>query len=126
MDDYRNYSPKGKEGLFYSLPFDVPNFTIKHELAGGIMEPIEDQMKGSSTDYYAIQNFSDISNEDWGITLATMDPDLVEYGRPRPAYWSKGDDYEHTMEKAENSHFYLYLLNNMFFTNVRQYKGKEK
>ena len=120
LDDYRNYSPKGKEALFYSLPFDVPNFTIKHELAGGIMEPIEDQMKGSSTDYYAIQNFSDISNDDWGITLAVMDVDLVEYGKPRPAYWSKGDDYENIMKKAENSHFYLYLLNNMFFTNVRQ------
>ena len=120
LDDYRNYSPEGKEGLFYCLPFNIPNFKIKHELAGGIMEPIEDQFKGSSTDYYAIQNFSDISNEDWGITLATIEPNLVEYGFPRPAYWSKGDDYENTMQKAENSHFYLYLLNNMFFTNVRQ------
>lgn len=120
LDDYRNYSPKGKEGLFYCLPFDIPDFTIQHELAGGIMEPIEDQSKGSSTDYYGIQNFSDISNEEWGITLATIEPNLVEYGRPRPAYWSKGDDYENTMQKAEESHFYLYLLNNMFFTNVRQ------
>lgn len=120
LDDYRNYSPKDKEALFYCLPFDVPNFTIQHELAGGVMEPIEDQMKGSSTDYYAIQNFSDISNEEWGITLATRDAELVEYGKPRPAYWSKGDDYEQIMEKAAHSHFYLYLLNNMFFTNVRQ------
>lgn len=120
LADYRNYSPEGKEGLFYCLPFDVPNFTIKHELAGGVMEPIEDQFKGSSTDFYGIQNFSDISNGAWGITLATIEPNLVEYGKPRPAYWSKGDDYEHIMQKAKDSHFYLYLLNNMFFTNVRQ------
>lgn len=120
LQDYRNYSAIGKEGLFYCLPFDVPDFTIQHELAGGVMEPIEDQFTGSSTDYYAIQNFSDISNNDWGITLATIEPNLVEYGKPRPAYWEKGDGYEHIMEKAENSHFYLYLLNNMFFTNVRQ------
>lgn len=120
LDDYRNYSPRGKEGLFYCLPFDVPEFTIQHELAGGIMEPIEDQSPGSSTDYYGIQNFSDISNDKWGITLATIEPNLVEYGRPRPAYWSKGDDYENIMLKAEDSHFYLYLLNNMFFTNLRQ------
>ena len=120
LADYRNYSPKGKEGLFYCLPFDIPDFTITHELAGGIMEPIEDQSIGSSTDYYGIQNFSDISNEEWGITLATVEPNLVEYGRPRPAYWSKGDDYENIMVKAGESHFYLYLLNNMFFTNVRQ------
>ena len=126
LDDYRAYSPKGKEGLFYCLPFDVPDFTIKHELAGGIMEPIEDQSIGSSTDYYGIQNFSDISNEEWGITLASIEPNLVEYGRPRPAYWSKGDDYENIMQKAEESHFYLYLLNNMFFTNVRQTQPGKK
>lgn len=120
LDDYRNYSPEGKEALFYCLPFKVPGFTIKHELAGGVMEPIEDQFVGSSTDYYAIQNFSDISNNEWGITLATIEPNLVEYGFPRPANWSEGDDYERNMQKAEKSHFYLYLLNNMFFTNVRQ------
>jgi hypothetical protein len=120
LQDYRNYSAIGKEALFYCLPFDVPDFTIQHELAGGVMEPIEDQFKGSSTDYYAIQNFSDISNKDWGITLATIEPNLVEYGRPRPAHWDTGNGYEQIMQKAEKSHFYLYLLNNMFFTNVRQ------
>ncbi|PKQ65013.1 hypothetical protein BZG02_04025 [Labilibaculum filiforme] len=120
LQDYRNYSAIGKEGLFYCLPFDIPNFTIQHELAGGVMEPVEDQFEGSSTDYYGIQNFSDISNDEWGITLATIEPNLIEYGKPRPAYWSTGDDYEHIMKKADDSHFYLYLLNNMFFTNVRQ------
>ena len=126
LADYRNYSPRGKEGLFYCLPFDVPDFTIRHELAGGIMEPIEDQSPGSSTDYYAIQNFSDISNDEWGISLATIEPNLVEYGKPRSAWWSKGDDYEHIMQKAENSHIYLYLLNNMFFTNIRQTQAGPK
>lgn len=120
LQDYRNYSAIGKEALFYCLPFDVPDFTIQHELAGGVMQPIEDQFEGSSTDYYAIQNFSDMSNNDWGITIATIEPNLIEYGKPRAAYWSKDNDYESIMKKAEDSHFYLYLLNNMFFTNIRQ------
>jgi len=120
LDDYRTYSAKGKEALFYCLPLDIPDFTIKHELAGGIMEPIEDQFPGSSTDFYVIQNFSDISNDKWGVTLATREPNMIEYGKPRPAIWSTGDDFEKIMQKAEESHFYLYLLNNMFFTNIRQ------
>jgi len=102
------------------VPLDIPDFTIRHELAGGVMEPIEDQFPGSSTDFYVIQNFSDISNEEWGVTLATVEPNMVEYGKPRPALWGTGDDFEKIMEKAEKSHFYLYLLNNMFFTNIRQ------
>lgn len=119
IDDYRNYSPNGKEALFYCLPFNIPDFKIHHDLTAGVVEPIEDQLKGSTTNYYAFQSFSDISNDDWGITLATVEPNLVEYGHPRAAYWAKGEDYESIMKKADKSHFYLYLLNNMFFTNVR-------
>jgi hypothetical protein len=120
LEDYKTYSAKGKEAIFYCLPLDIPDFTIRHELAGGVMEPIEDQFPGSATDFYVIQNFSDISNEDWGVTLATVEPNMVEYGKPRPALWGTGDDFEKIMEKADKSHFYLYLLNNMFFTNIRQ------
>ncbi len=120
LEDYKTYSAKGKEAVFYCLPLDIPGFTIRHELAGGVMEPIQDQFPGSSTDFYVIQNFSDMSNEEWGVTLATVEPNLVEYGKPRPARWSTGDDFEKIMVKAQRSHFYLYLLNNMFFTNIRQ------
>lgn len=119
LSDYRQGNAKNKEALFYCLPFQVPDFTIRHELPASVVEPIADQFNGSSTDYYGIQHFTDLSNPDFGITLATVEAPLVEYGKPRPATWSRGDDYEHTMKKPENSRVYLYLLNNMFFTNIR-------
>lgn len=119
LNDYRQGNARNKEALFYSLPFSVPDFTIRHELPGAVVEPIADQFNGSATDYYGIQHFTDLSNKDFGVTLATVEAPLVEYGKPRPAIWSRGDDYEHTMEKSSNSRVYLYLLNNMFFTNIR-------
>ncbi len=119
LDDYRQGNARNKEALFYSLPFRVPDFTIRHELPGAVVEPIADQFNGSATDYYCIQHFTDLSNKNFGITLATVEAPLVEYGKPRPASWGRGDDYEHTMEKPANSRVYLYLLNNMFFTNIR-------
>lgn len=119
LSDYRQGNARNKEALIYSLPFAVPDFTIRHELPGAVVEPIKDQFNGSSTDYYCIQHFTDLSNTDFGITLATLEAPLVEYGKPRPASWSRGDDYEHLMEKPANSRVYLYLLNNMFFTNIR-------
>lgn len=119
LDDYRQGNARNKEALFYSLPFAIPDFTIRHELPGAVVEPIRDQFNGSSTDFYAIQHFTDLSNDDFGVTLATLEAPLVEYGSPRPASWSRGDDYEHLMKKPDNSRVYLYLLNNMFFTNIR-------
>ncbi len=119
LNDFRQGNAKNKEALFYSLPFSVPGFTIRHELPGAVVEPIADQFEGSSTDYYGIQHFTDLSNKNFGITLATVDAPLVEYGKPRAASWGKPDGYEHSMKKSENSRVYLYLLNNMFFTNIR-------
>ncbi len=119
LDDYRQGNARNKEALFYGLPFHIPDFTIRHELPGAVVEPVADQFDGSSTDFYAIQHFTDISNSDFGVTLATIEAPLVEYGTPRPASWSRGDDYEHIMKKPVNSRVYLYLLNNMFFTNIR-------
>jgi hypothetical protein len=119
LADYRQGNARNKEALFYCLPFQVPGFTIRHQLPGAVVEPITDQFAGSSTDYYGIQHFTDLSNQDFGITLATVDAPLVEYGSPRPAPWGKPDGYEHIMEKPGNSRVYLYLANNMFFTNIR-------
>ncbi len=119
LNDFRQGNAKNKEALFYCLPFSVPDFTIHHELPGAVVQPITDQFNGSATDYYGIQHFTDLSNKNFGITLATVDAPLVEYGRPRAAEWGKPDGYEHIMKKSENSRVYLYLLNNMFFTNIR-------
>jgi len=119
LADYRQGNARNKEALFYCLPFQVPGFTIRHELPGAVVEPIAGQFNGSSTDYYGIQHFTDLSNPDFGITLATVDAPLVEYGWPRPAPWGKPDGYEHIMKNPENSRVYLYLANNMFFTNIR-------
>jgi len=117
---YREGIAKNKEALFYSFPLAIEDFTIRHELPGGSVEPIADQSAGSSTDYYAIQHYCDISNKDFGITFTLRNPNLVEYGTPRVAPWNKGDGFESILKKAEKPYVFLYLTNNMFFTNIRQ------
>lgn len=108
----------GKEALFYTLPFQVPGFTAHHELAGGVVEPVTGQSTGSTTNFYAVQHFTDLSNERWGITVSSTDAPLVEYGDPRPALWNFPNDAEFVHRKPAQSHIALYLLNNMFFTNI--------
>ena len=106
---------KKKEAVFYALPLNVPDFQIRHELAGTVVQPIVDQAIGSNTDYYAIQHFADISGSRFGVTLATIEPGLVEYGRPIPSTVTTGRS---ELTKPTNSHLFLYLMNNWFFTNI--------
>jgi len=104
-----------REALFVALPFAVPEGRFHHELPGGVVEPIRDQFDTACTTFYAVRHFSDVSNNRYGATLASVDGSLMEYGRPR--------SFEHwTPEKKElpnNSRMYLYLLNNLFPTNAR-------
>jgi hypothetical protein len=108
----------GKEALFYALPFQVPGFSVHHELAGGVVEPVAQQSAGSTTNFYAVQHFTDLSNARFGVTVSSTDAPLVQYGRPRPALWNFPNDMESVLRKPEKSHIALYLMNNMFFTNI--------
>jgi fibronectin type 3 domain-containing protein len=109
---------QNKEALFYALPFNIPGFTIHHELPGGVVEPLAHQFRGSTSNYFGIQHFSDLSNGRYGVTLSSINAPLVEYGSPRPALWLAPSDMESIIRKPEKSHVYLYLMNNMFFTNI--------
>ena len=109
---------QNKEALFYVLPFDVPDFTIHHELPGGVVEPLAHQFPGSTSSFFGIQHFTDFSNARYGVTLATINAPLVVYGEPRPALWLAPSDAEFDAKKPGRSQVSLYLMNNMFFTNI--------
>jgi len=131
LDQYMSgwkYAPmnqENREAVYYAFPIQVEDFKIQHQLTGAVIEPIEQQFAGSSTSYYTIRHFTDISNDDFGITLSPVDAPLVEYGRPRHASWfdahslrTDGANFESELKKPENSHVYFYLMNNFFSTNV--------
>jgi hypothetical protein len=109
---------QNKEALFYVLPLNVPDFTIHHELPGGVVEPLAHQFEGSTSNYFGIQHMSDLSNGRFGVTVATVNAPLVEYGPPRAALWLSPKDAEFDVKKPSKSWVSLYLMNNMFFTNI--------
>jgi hypothetical protein len=109
---------KNKEALFYVLPLNIPDFAVHHELPGGVVEPLAHQFEGSTSNYFGIQHFSDLSNTRYGVTVATVNAPLVEYGQPRPALWLAPKDAEFDIKKPAKSCISFYLMNNMFFTNI--------
>ena len=83
FQDYKKGNNVGKESVYFAMPLNVPRFKIQHELAGAVVEPIADQSAGSTTSFYGIQNFTDLSNDQFGVTVGTVECGLVEYGTPR-------------------------------------------
>ena len=104
----------------------IADFKFHHEVPGCVEEPVKDLFQGACTAYYAVRHFSDVSNPRYGVTVSAPESSLVEYGRPRSCpnpicRLNAGDAvhcYEMEMTPPANSRMYLYLMNNMFDTNI--------
>lgn len=109
-----------REAIFVSLPFIIPDFKINHELPGVVAEPFRQQVEGSGTDHFAIRSFTDISNPFYGVTISPVEGALVCYGAPKsaPLVLYHEDEFGRNRSYPEKSRLYLYLLNNVFDTNV--------
>jgi hypothetical protein len=117
---------RNKESVFVALPFGVPDFSIHHEVPGCVEQPGKELFKGACTAFYAVRHFADASNSRYGVTVSAPESSLIEYGRPRSCpnpigRLGAGETntcYEMDMTPPANSRMYLYLMNNMFDTNI--------
>jgi hypothetical protein len=115
---------RNKESVYVALPWSIPDFRFHHEVPGCVEEPVKDLFQGACTAFYAVRHFSDVSNPRYGVTISAPESSLVEYGRPRScpfpiARLLMGEtSYEMDMTPPSNSRMYLYLMNNMFDTNI--------
>lgn len=123
LPDYQGNAWSGREAAYFALPFKISGFTVRHDIPGAVIEPIADQFPGASTAYYAVQHFTDLSNREFGVTLAPRESPLVEYGKPRVANWlppwRHPESYESELRSPERSHLYFYVMNNFFPVNIR-------
>jgi len=108
-----------REAVFVALPFAVPGFAIHHELPGAVLDPYRQLVEGSATDHFAIRGFTDLSNNKFGVTVSPIESSLVCYGEPQVAPQPPWYQFNRSREYPKHSRLYLYLLNNMFGTNVR-------
>jgi len=105
-----------KEEVYYAFPLDVPDFRMHCELPGAVLEPHRDQLSGSFTGFSGIQHWADVSNQDFGITVATREVPTIEFGEIRTNEWSL--EYQ-----PKRSAFFFYVMNNKENTNGAFWQG---
>ena len=103
---------RSKEGVHIAFPFNVPQGQIRFDVAQGIVRPEEDQLPGACKNFFSVQSWVDISNDQRGVTWATPDAPLIEIGSiTAEKKWMKDAD------NAQN--FYSYVMNNYWHTNYK-------
>ena len=101
-----------KEGIHFAFPFSVPQGQLRFDVAHGIVRPEEDQLPGACKNFFSVQSWVDVSNDQRGITWTTPDAPLIEIGTiTAEKRWLKETD------NAQN--FYSYVMNNYWHTNYK-------
>jgi alpha-mannosidase len=99
-----------RQELDFYFPFNVPNRTYHVETPGAIIEPGKDHLPGAGLNHAVTRHFVDVSNEEYGVTLAQADSFVIEFG-----HRSTTEDPQ-SIDPA-NSTILVHALGNIFDSN---------
>ncbi len=94
-----------RKNLYYAFPVAVEGFTPRVEYPGGVVRPYDDQLRWGSHDYLNVNWWVDVSNPQYGITMAPWNATTVNFGEIR--YNQFSIDY-----KPQKPYLYSYAWSN--------------
>jgi hypothetical protein len=103
------------EATYILYPFNVPNASARLDLGGQPMLVGSDQLPGVCMDYFTVQGWVDLSNEELGVTVAMPENPMVQLGDFHFAH----NQAEFTVERAM---LLGWVTNNYWETNFRAYQ----
>jgi alpha-mannosidase len=111
-DEIDKLAIRDKEGVHVAFPLNVPGGQLRYDVASSIVRPELDQIPGSCKNFFSVQSFVDVSNDQLGVTWATPDAPLIEVG---------GITAEQPWMRViqPSSLFYSYVMNNYWHTNYK-------
>ncbi|HEO71190.1 MAG TPA: hypothetical protein ENN80_07995 [Candidatus Hydrogenedentes bacterium] len=105
-----------QEAVHIAFPFAVPGGVTRLDLPFAVAQVEADQLAGACKNYFTVQRWADVSNEEHGVTWATIDAPLIEVGRitcdPRVVGWLRETPHPQTT-------LYSYVMNNYWETNYK-------
>jgi alpha-mannosidase len=112
VDKQNIHSP---EGVHFAYPFNVPGGVMRMDTPWAVVRPETDQLPGSCKNYFTVQRWVDVSNDDYGVTWATLDAPLVEVG----AITTDAVAVGWIKELEPTTTFYSFVMNNYWETNYK-------
>ncbi len=103
---------RGKESIHIAFPFDLPDATVRFDVAGSIVRVEQDQLGGACKNFFTAQQWADVTGGSRGVTVALVDAPLFEVG---------GITAEQPWMKmiTPSPRILSYALNNYWHTNYK-------
>ena len=112
---------RAKEGVHFGFGFNVPGGVVRMDVPWGVVRPELDQIPGACKNWFTVQRWVDISNEDFGVTWLTPDAPLVEVGGITANLIGSlaGSAGLDGARSSRPRHIYSWVMNNHWHTNYR-------
>ncbi|MDR1383471.1 MAG: hypothetical protein LBJ67_06450, partial [Planctomycetaceae bacterium] len=107
------------EGTFFGFPFNVPNGVWRIDTPWAMVQVEKDQLPGANRNYYCVQNFCNLSNDEYGIDFAIYSAPMVQFS---PILFTSAWDktLKTWREHIEpNGTIYSWVCNNHWETNYK-------
>lgn len=98
------------ESFYIAFPFALENGRHFTELAGGVIETGVDQIRGSSNDWYTVQNFTSVRNDLMQIVLGSNEMPLMQFGAINTGRYTAG-------ATPQSTGLFSWPMNNYWVTN---------
>jgi alpha-mannosidase len=98
------------ESFYISFPFKLKDGKHFTELQGGVIETGVDQIRGSSNDWYAVQNFTSVKNQEAQVVMGCGEMPLMQFGAINTGRYQAG-------ALPQSTHIYSWPMNNYWVTN---------
>ncbi len=98
------------ESFYIAFPFAVRNGKHYTEVAGGVIETGRDQIRGSSNDWYTVQNFTAVRNDEMQVVFGCGEMPLMQFGAINTGRYEAG-------AVPQTTHLYSWPMNNYWVTN---------
>lgn len=103
---------RDKEAVHIAFPFSVPGGQLRYDVADAFVRPEVDQLAGACKNFFSVESWVDISNNNYGVTWASPNAPLIEIGAITAEQpWMKSI--------ASSSTIYSYVMNNYWHTNYK-------
>jgi hypothetical protein len=98
------------ESFYIAFPFDLKEGKHFTEVQGGVIETGKDQIKGSSNDWYTVQNFTSVRNGNSQIVLGSAEMPLMQFGAINTGRYQAG-------AMPQTTNLFSWPMNNYWVTN---------
>ncbi len=105
------------EGTFFAFPFHVPEGQWRIDVPWAVVRPQLDQLPGANRNYYCVQRWCDLSNEQFGVTWVTLDANMMQFA---PIVYTPAWGLEPWRSEIEpGGTLYSWVCNNHWETNYK-------